>query len=288
MFISISISVFLKKTILLYQIPALQVIVILQGATFAVILPFMMKMKFKFFKKKALTDNILRNILYTFGLWLLYSSLKYIPINVNVGIQFLVPVCSVVLAIFILKERNSIFIWLSFFACIIGAVVIRGGFAIKVSEFEMRAYILLASFVVVRSFGNILNRQLAIKYNTRTLVFYSHTIMFFLSFVAMLLFRSYRAIPIDIFLSLCGFGLMYLIEYCLIFRAFKYCSVLTIQPLEFSKMIYAIILSNIFLNEAFTKHQIVGSILIALGFMSSIFDKRVQRNRNTKTIKKQS
>ena len=163
MFASVLISVLLKKIILLYDISALQILAILQGTIFVVLVPFMLKTRFNFFDKNALKDNAVRNLLYVFSLWLLYSSLKYIPINVNIGVQFLVPIFSGLLAISFLKEKHSVFIWLSFLFCAVGAVIMRGGLSSETREYEFYAYAYLFAFVLVRSLGNVLNRKLAIK-----------------------------------------------------------------------------------------------------------------------------
>ncbi len=284
MFISVFISVFLKKAILTYDIPSLEVMSVFQGTILCIILPLMIKTRFQFFRKSALKLNLARNILYALSLYVFYSSLKFIPINVNIGVQFLAPVLSSILAILFLKEKNSSLAWVSLFVCIIGAFFIRGGFSKIEGNLELRAYFLLFLFIFFRSFGNILNRKLALKYDTMELIFYSHTIMFSLSFTFMLLLGDYKALPIGVFLSLCLAGFFYFIEYALIFRAFKHCSVLTIQPLEFSKMIYAIILSNIFLNEAPTIYQVFGSLIILSGFGLTILNKKNNKELSRKKI----
>ena len=98
----------------------------------------------------------------------------------------------------------------------------------------------------MRAFCTVINGKLASLFDTKIIVFYTHTIMFFVSLCFCYQFIK-PSIYIVLLLSFLGF--IYLIEYVLIYLAHKYCTVLTLQPCEFSKMLYSIILSATILNE---------------------------------------
>ena len=276
MFFSVCISVFIKKTMVQYNVPSWEVVAIRQGAIVLLMLPFMIKMKFNFFDKKALKLNFARNAIYTFTLWLLYSSLVKMPVNASISIQFLVPIVATILAMIFLKERGSKMIWIALIICICGSCIIKGSIGFE-SKSESYAYIMLAIFVLLRGITVTLNGKLAMCFNTSTLVFYANTIMFLLS---LLFCWQFVYVPPIVFLILSCAGLLYCFEYILIFRAHKYCTVLTLQPMEFSKMIYSIILSSLILGETTTKNQILGSTVIALGFVCMILGKnKIEKKR---------
>ena len=68
----------------------------------------------------------------------------------------------------------------------------------------------------------------------------------------------------------------------MIFTAHKYCTVLTLQPCEFSKIFFSIILSYSILGEFATINQILGSLVIIVGFSIMFFGKKYIEIKKTK------
>ena len=273
MFLSVISSVFAKQTISNYSMPAWEVICIRQCAIVIMLLPFMIRYKFNFFNKETLKLNALRNILYSFSTFLFYTILTKMPLNEITGFQFFTPIIASIIAIFIMKENGSKMVWVSLFVCVLGAFIIKGNSSVSDSTVKSNYiyYILLALFIIMRAFCTVINGKLASLFNTKIIVFYTHTIMFFVSLCFCYQFIK-PSIYIVLLLSFLGF--IYLIEYVLIYLAHKYCTVLTLQPCEFSKMLYSIILSATILNEMPTLNQIIGSIVIIIGFCIMIAGKK--------------
>lgn len=283
MFLSIVSSVFAKKTMAEYNIPAWEVICIRQFAIVIILIPFMIKYKFVFFNKKTLPLNALRNIIYAFSTFLFYTSLQKIPVNEITGFQFFTPICASIMAIIFFKEENSKSIWIALLVCVVGAFIIKGNnighTSTKVSYIY---YVLLIIFILMRAFTSNLNGKLAKMFDTHIVVFYTHTIMFLVS-----LCFCYQFVrpTLNIILILSFLGLIYLVEYILIYSAYKFCSVLTIQPFDFSKMLFSMILSSIILHEQTTINQILGSLIIIIGFCIMVFSRRTNEKKRNKKKK---
>jgi len=270
-FISIFSSVFVKKVMVDYKLPAWEVIAIRQSIIVAILIPFMIKMKFNFFDKKTLKPNLIRNILYAFSIGLLHISLFKIPVNNGVVLQFLTPIIASLLAIFILKEENSLFLWISLIICLCGVFVIQQpSFGDNNILF---AYILLFVSILLKSFITILNRKLALNFPTHILIFYMHTIILLVSLCFCFEFVKF---PKEVVFILGIVGVFYLLEYVFVYISYKYCKVTITQPLEFSKIIYSIILSNLVLGENVNYIQILGISIIIFGFLFMIFSKRIK------------
>lgn len=270
MFLSVCTSVFVKKSMVQYKLPSWEVIFIRETVICLILLPFMIKWKFNFFNKEFLKPNLLRNILYAISTYLLYTLLTKMSVNDITSFQFFVPIVASIFAMLFLREHGSKIIWLSLLICVCG------GFVMKRPDFNdvssIYVYILLAVFILMRSFITILNKKLVMSFSTSTIVFYTHTIMLLSSACFFWQFIQPQLMAILI-LSIAG--VMYCVEYILIYTAYKFCSVLVIQPCEFSKFVYSVILSSFILGETTTLNQIIGAIIITIGFCIGIFDNKL-------------
>ena len=269
MFLSVCNSVFVKKAMVQYSLPSWEVIFIRELAICLMLLPFIIKFRFNFCDKNTLKPNIIRNVLYAVSTYLLYTLLTKMSVNDITSFQFFVPVVASIFAMIFLKEQGSKIIWLSLLVCVCG------GFVIKQPDFSDSAgiytYALLFLFIGMRSFITILNKKLATTFSTSTIVFYTHIIMFLSS--ACFVWQFSKPHPFVITILACA-GLIYCIEYILIYTAYKFCSVLVIQPCEFSKFVYSVILSSLVLGETTTANQVIGAIIITIGFFIGVFDKK--------------
>ena len=270
--ISVCNNIFVKKVMIDYQLPAWETIAIRQSVIVAILIPFMIKMKFVFFDKTTFAPNFFRNIIYAISIGIMHIAMFKIPINNGTSLQFLTPIIASIMAIFFLKEKNSLFLWLSLAVCLLGALVIQTPSFNDSSLFY--AHVLLLISIFLKSVVAILNKKLAIKFKTSTLIFYMHTMVLFVSLVFFYEFIKFEPIVILI-LGIAGF--FYLLEYIMIYTAYKYCSVCVIQPLEFSKIIYSIILSNLILKEHTNYLQLLGMSIIIFGFLIMIFAKKASK-----------
>lgn len=274
--ISVCSNIFVKKVMVDYYLPAWEAIAIRQSVIVVILIPFMIKMKFNFFDKKTFKWNVIRDVLYAISIGIMHIALLKIPINNGTSLQFLTPIIASIMAIFFLKEKNSLWIWVSLFICLCGALIIQRPSFSDSSLFY--AYILLLISIFLKAVITILNRKLALKFDVSTLIFYMHTIVLF---VSLLFFREFVKFPPIVVAILGIVGVFYLLEYIMIYTAYKYCNVTIIQPLEFSKIIYSIVLSNLVLDEKMNYSQLLGISIIMFGFLIMIASK----NKNKYFVK---
>ncbi len=277
MLISVGISIFVKKTMISYKLPSWEVVFIREIFVLIILIPFMVKYKFNFFQKKAISLNLFRNVLYFLSTILFYQVMTKLPVNTFISIEFLVPVIAGIFAIIFLGEKGTKITWLSLLICILGALIIKTPSFNNNSE--LSAYFLLLIVILLRAGIICCNGKLAYVFNTSSIMFYSNIFLFLMS--ALFFMDFIKPHPMAI-LILGVAGVLYCLEYLLIFTAHKWCTVLTLQPCEFSKMLYSIILSYIVLGERTTKEQIIGSLIIVVGFSIMIFGKKYIEVKKTK------
>ena len=277
MFITTFISVFVKKTMLEYKLPSWEVVFIREIFVIMTLFPFMIKYKFKFFQKNAFGLNLFRNILYFLSTILFYQVITKLPMNTCISIEFLVPVIAGIFAMIFLKEKGTKMTWIALLICIFGALIVKTpSFS---SDGEFYAYLLLIVVILLRGGIICCNGKLASIFNTSSIMFYSNIMLFLMS--AMFFTEFIKPHPMAIFILGIA-GLLYCLEYFLIFTAHKWCTVLTLQPCEFSKMLFSIILSYVVLGEQTTQNQIIGSLVIVIGFSVMIFGKKYIETKKTK------
>ena len=224
---SVMINIFAKKMFVQYSEPSWQVIFIRQAFVMGLLMPFMMKKQFNFFDRVAFWPNIQRGVLYVLSIFIMYTAIQHVAINTFVSIQFLVPVVASVMAIFIMKEKGTKILWIALFICTLGAFLTkRPSFENSNENFYL---LLILLFVLIRSYVAVLNRKLAVRFDTATLVFYSNIIMFVISAAFFWEFVPVNSTVIAIS-AVCS--IFYCLEYTFVFIANKFCSVISVQACE--------------------------------------------------------
>ena len=277
MFLTTGINIKIKKTMQDYKLPSWEVVFIREIFVLIILFPFMVKYKFKFFQKKALGLNFFRNGMYFASTILFYQVMLKLPVNTCISIEFMVPIVASVLAIFFLKEKGTKTTWIALLICILGALIVKQPHFDNKGEFY--AYLMLLLVILLRGGIICCNGKLASIFTTSSVMFYSNITLFLLSGLFFMDFIKPHPMAI---LILGVAGVLYCLEYFLIFTAHKWCTVLTLQPCEFSKMLFSIILSYAVLGEMTTINQIIGSLVIVVGFSIMIFGKKYIELKKTK------
>ena len=276
MVFTVLLNVFLKKAIKVYSIPTWETLFIRQSIIVIFLLPLIIKSKFKFFKKEQWKPNVFRNLLFTFSTFLLYFGLSQVPVNEATSITFLVPIIGSILAIKFLGEKSSKSIWIALILSVCGVCVIKQpGFDNNSANI---GYIALLLCALIRGYIVILNKKLATKFDTNTILYYTHIVMLFISFFFVLLsyYQGTFVIPCMTAILYISFAsLLFFLEYWFIFKAYKLCKVVVLQPIEFSRIIMAMILGYLILDEAISMRQCVGAGIIIAGFCVMLFGKNI-------------
>ena len=275
-FLSAFIMISTKSIIIKNSIPVWETLAIFNFPMVILLSALIIKTKKKVFTKEILKLNLTRNLIYIVYIYFLYFSLTRIPANDAVSIQLLVPVISSVIAGIFLKETFNIFIIIALFVGLCGVNTIMP-ISFSGDILHNKVYFLMLVAVIARSVANLFNKIIARRFDTTTLMFYTHTTIF----LSALCFggNHFIRIPVDAFLKLSAVSLLYYIEYVFIYKSNKYCSVISLQPLDFTKIVYSIILSYLILGEKLTEKQLLGIIIIAISFIFMMIGKNKLDNK---------
>ena len=128
-----------------------------------------------FFKKESLKPNLVRNIFFSIGTFLMYSGMSRVPLNEATAITFLTPIIGSFLSIKLLNEKSSKSLFISLIFAIIGMLIIKQP-NITDNKETLIGYIFLFICVFIRGYVVILNKRVASKFDLITLLFYNHII----------------------------------------------------------------------------------------------------------------
>ena len=270
MFVTVVLNIFVKCAIVKFNLPTTEVLCCRQTIIVFFLLPLMIKRKFNFFDKEAFKPNVFRNVIFSLGTFALYIGMSKVPLNDATAITFLTPIIGSILAVRLLGERASKSIWIALVLSIIGVFIIKKpGFN---DEDILLGYGALLLAVLARGYVVVLNKRLASKFDTMTMLFYTHTVMLFMSLLSA---GQFVKIPFDAIKYIFGASVLFFIEYFLIFKAYKYCSAITLQPFDFSRLLFMMIMSDLLLNEKVTGNQVLGGLVILSGYAIIIAYKKI-------------
>lgn len=269
MLVTVTLNIFVKSAIVKYKLPTWEVLGVRQAIIVVCLIPLMIKRKFNFFDKTSFKPNVFRNTLFAFTTFALYTGMSKVPLNDATAITFLTPILGSILAVKFLKEPSSKAIWISLTLAIIGVIIIQQpGFK---DPDVVLGYGALMLAVIGRGYIVILNRRLAAKFDTMTMLFYTHIMMLVIS---LCFFYQFKVFPLEALKYIAGAAFLFFVEYYLIFKAYKYCEAIRLQPLDFSRLIFMMFFSSILLNEHVKSEQIIGGAIIIFGYIFVIFDKQ--------------
>ena len=270
MFVTVTLNIFIKSAIIKFNLPTIEVLCCRQAIIVLFLLPLMIKRKFNFFDKDSFKPNIFRNLLFSISTFSMYFGMARVPLNDATAIMFLAPIIGSILATKLLNEKASKTIWIVLALAMIGVLVVKTP-SFNDSENILFGYCALMIAVIIRGYVVILNKKLAEKFDTMTMLFYTHIIMLLTS---LLFTPQFVAIPLESMKYIAGASLLFFIEYYLIFKAYKLCKVTTLQPLDFSRLLYMMIMSSLLLGETTNCNQIVGGLIIVSSYTLMLFNKK--------------
>lgn len=274
MFVTVMLNIFVKSAIVKFNLPTTEVLCCRQAIIVFFLIPLMIKRKFNFFDKTSFKPNVFRNLLFSVSTFVMYFGMARVPLNDATAITFLIPIIGSVLAVKMLGEKASKAIWLALFLSIIGVFVVKKpGFE---DEDILLGYVALIFTVIIRGYVVVLNKRLASKFDTMTMLFYTHIVMLLMGLLFMPKFIS---IPPEAVKYIAGSGILFFLEYYLIFKAYKLCNAITLQPLDFSRLLYMMIMSSLLLNEHVEKNQVIGGLIIVSSYAIMLFQKKSKKQK---------
>ena len=228
-------------------------------AVFVFVLPVMIKRKFAFLNPKLLAPNAARDAIYVAANFIWYTFGANVPINDSTAISFLTPVAAVILSSFIFGEKITAMLCVSICVCFVGVfVVVQPAF----SQFAV-SYAMIIFGAILRSLVPILSKKVLTNQSpTDASLCWSFLMLVIGCIISppqlLLLTPTFAA-------SIAVMALVSLIYIFAINAAISLANVGSLQPFDFSRIVFSAILGYAILNEATSLHVITGVAIIIVG-----------------------
>ena len=240
--------------------------VALRGFVEAVLLfPFAWKYIKNFYKNLSVV--IVLAVFYSLDMLLFNSGLKSVAINTGALIMLLTPLWIVVIGRLMLKEKkfNKLNALMLGF-CIFG-VFLTIFSEVKFSGFNF-GYVLLFSDSIIVALGLLLQKKF---YDCRPVAYALFSNAVILS--ALSFFISGFSLPEISFKNIQGafvVALFDIMEFACVYIAYQMTEASLLQPIRFTRIIIAIVLSSCILHENVSSYQIIGACIVLIANIASI------------------
>jgi len=221
-------------------------------------------------QERSLRPNLpflvaLRCLFTTGSLFSVFYAFATLPMAEVYSLLFSAPVLITLLAIPILGERIKFVRGLAIALGLVGVlVVLRPG----QSTFSLgHGAALLAAFSIACT--SVVTRLIGSREHSSTLILYPMLTNFVLSGVA--LFFFYTPMPRDALFACCAAGLLSVLAQTCIIQAYRTAEAQFVAPMQYSQMIWAVVLGSWWFNESIDKMVIVGSSIIVLSGLMFIW-----------------
>ena len=224
-----------------------------------IIIPYILKSKFKVYKTKNFTVHLIRASLNLPAMLLGFAALTIVPFEKISALHFIVPFIVTILAVIFLKEKIHLYRISALFIGFIGMLVILRPGIIDVSiGIQMT---LLSSFIW--AIVIIITKKLTESDTAITILTYQYTFMTFLSFVIVLFFWSIPSLSslIYIFLAACSGTILHIA----LNHAYKLVDVSMTQPFSFLGLVVASLYGYFLFDENPDMFTWIGSLIIFIG-----------------------
>ncbi len=223
-----------------------------------------------FIKRKGLNplgnDRLhltLRGVFGFFGLTLYFLTVQKIPLATAVSIQYLSPVFTAILAIFINKQKNPWYTWLFYL------VALSGVFLIKGIDPRVDTLMLVAGIGSALFSGAAYNmiRRIGKKDDPDVVVFYFPLVTLPLV-IGPALYHWQWPDALD-WLILIGVGVTTQFGQLYMTRAFQHSNLGGVAIFQYFGLIYALLMGYFFFGESFEGLTYVGMLLVVTGAIAN-------------------
>jgi drug/metabolite transporter (DMT)-like permease len=222
------------------------------------------------FKTKKLHLHILRGLNGLISMVLWFNVVTVLPLSEAVSISFIIPILTTVTAIFLLKEKVYTRGWIATAIGFLGILIIlRPGF----KEFNVIYFYSFAS-VIMWVISNIIIKVMTKSEKLTTIVVYMSLIML----ISSIPFAIPYIKPLD-FNNICWFALLGLtsnLAHICISSSYSKANLSTVQPFDFTRLIFTIVISYFAFDETIDAWVILGSLIILCGVII-VMPRRVKK-----------
>jgi drug/metabolite transporter (DMT)-like permease len=229
--------------------------------------PFVAFMLYRGYKLRLAKINLYKGIVDFLSLPTWVMAVSYMNIPEAVGLTYLTPIITAILAIIFLKDRLTFEKWT------VMAVGLTGAYIILKPDFNNFNYysIYALTTCILWAVGNIMTKNLANNQHPIPIVFLTNIVIMF---CALPFFATHPYWPKPNELALCLlFSIFAASGYLFLSYAYRCTNISNLLPYDYFRLIFATILAYIFLGQLIDGSTIIGSALI---FVSSTYLVRKQ------------
>ncbi len=259
------------------SIPVVEILFIRQILVLVIILPVILKNIDSVFRTKVLRFHVLRSSLSVIAMLTGFLAVVQLPLAEVTAISFVRTLFTTILAIFFLKEVVGVRRWSSVIVGFIGVLII-----VRPEPENINTYALLAivSAFFVSSI-NILMRKLSQIERSSTIMAYQ-SIFVTLAMAVPVIYLWVTPTLDEAFLILVVGGLMSLMQWLFI-QAYKVGEAAAIAPMEYFRLLYAVVIGIIFFAEVPALWTLGGAGIIIASTLYTLH--RNNLNRRQKNLK---
>jgi len=216
---------------------------------------------------------IIRGVAGSIGLLLFFATIKQMPLASAVAIQYLSPIFTTVLGIFIVKEKVFSIQWLFFLISFIGVILIQG-FDPRVTQLQLIIGIssAIASGVAYNSI-----RKLKLSEHPLVIIFYFPLITIPITGIY-LIFTGWTTPNLLEFIILLAIGLATQFAQYFMTKAYQLEDLSKVSSVQYIGIVFALILGFLLFNESYTMKSFIGIIIVFTGVVLNIgFKNRVDK-----------
>lgn len=209
------------------------------------------------------------------ALILYFTTLQVIPLASAVTIQFLSPIFTTIIGIFMVKEKVKPWQWL-FFAVAFGGVMVIQGFDTRVSLYFGAIGIISSLF---SGFTYTLIRKMGTSEHPLVIVFYFPLVTLPIT-GAYCLFNWVQPVGFE-WLILILIGVSTQFAQYFMTMAYQNEELSKVAPLKYTGILYALILGYVFFAETFSWITYVGMLMVIVGIVLNVWYKESLKAKAT-------
>ncbi|MCF6361046.1 MAG: DMT family transporter [Cyclobacteriaceae bacterium] len=214
---------------------------------------------------------IIRGIAGSIGLLLFFTTIKQMPLGSAVAIQYLSPIFTSVLGIYIVKERVYSIQWLFFLVSFAGVIIIQG-FDPRVTQFQLVIGVCsaLASGMAYNSI-----RKLKLSEHPLVIIFYFPLITIPLTGVYML-FTAWTTPNLMELVILVLIGLATQFAQYFMTKAYQLEELSKVSSVQYVGIVFALLFGFVLFDESYTLKSFVGIVIVLTGVvLNVVFKSRI-------------
>jgi drug/metabolite transporter (DMT)-like permease len=216
---------------------------------------------------------IIRGIAGSIGLLLFFATIKQMPLASAVAIQYLSPVFTSVLGIYIVKEKVFSLQWVFFLISFIGVILIQG-FDPRVTQLQL--FIGVSSALASGMAYNSI-RKLKFSEHPLVIIFYFPLITIPITGIY-LLFNSWVTPNFQELIILITIGLATQFAQYFMTKAYQLEDLSKVSSIQYIGIVFALLFGFLFFDESYTIKSFTGIFIVLIGVVLNVsYKNRAER-----------